>query len=91
VLRIVLITAAVASLLVLAKRERVLERTGIVGTCTELATPAPPGSKWWSCKSGEIADMPDLWRDWCTQGERRGDVQFWLCPASVTAALKEKD
>lgn len=89
-LRIALITAVVAGLLIVAARERVLERTGIVGTCKELATPAPAGSTWWACKSGEIADTPDLWRDSCTEGERRGDVQYWLCPASVTAALKKE-
>ena len=84
-LRIVLITAVVASLLVLAKRERVLERTGIVGTCTQVAGTAPPNAQWWACRSGELAEMPDLWRDSCTRGERRGDVQYWLCPASIKA------
>ena len=88
-LRIVLITAVVASLLVLAKRERVLERTGFVGTCTQVAGSAPANSQWWACKSGQIAEMPDLWRDSCTMGERRGDVQYWLCPAPVRAIAEQ--
>lgn len=82
-LRIVLITAAIAGVLVLAKSERVLERTGIVGTCAPAAAVGADGGQWWACKSGHLFDAPDLWRESCTEGERNGDVRYWHCPSSV--------
>ena len=84
-LRILLITAAVAGLLILVKSEGVLERTGLVGSCAPVATAGPENGQWWACRSGHLADAPDLWRDSCTRGERRGDVRYWRCPASLLA------
>jgi hypothetical protein len=82
-LRIVLTTAVVAALLILAKSERVLERTGIVGTCTPVAVVGADGGQWWACRSGHLFDAPDLWRESCTEGERRDDVRYWYCPTSL--------
>ena len=39
--RIVFAAAMIASLLALAKHERALDRTGLLGTCATVAAPAP--------------------------------------------------
>ena len=82
-LRIVLVTAVIAGLFILVKSENVLERTGLVGSCTPMQTAGPENGQWWACRSGHLGDAPDLWRDSCTRGERRDDVRYWRCPVSM--------
>jgi hypothetical protein len=82
-LRIVLITAVIAGLLILVRSEDVLERTGLVGSCTPVATAGPENGQWWACRSGHLGDAPDLWRESCSRGGRSGDVRYWRCPASL--------
>ena len=81
--RIILITAAIAGSLILVKSEGVLERTGLVCSCTPVATAGPENGQWWACRSGHLGDAPDLWRESCSRGERSGDVRYWRCPVSM--------
>lgn len=84
--RIVFAAAMIASLLALAKRERVLDRTGLLGSCSELAAAAPDGGKWMECRPGRLTGYPDLSRDSCTKRGMRGEARYWVCPTSLVAA-----
>ncbi len=64
----------------------VLERTGLLGSCTALVATAPANSRWVECRSGALTGYPDLTRESCSRGAMRGDVRYWLCPTSSTAA-----
>jgi len=83
--RIVVVAAVIASLLALGKNERVLDRTGILGTCAELAAPAPEGGQWLECRPGELTGYPDLSRDSCQKAGMRGEARFWVCPTALVS------
>lgn len=84
--RIVFAAALVASLLALAKRERLLDRTGLLGSCSALAATAPEGGQWLECRPGELTGYPDLSQDSCTRRGMRGEVRYWICPTTLVAA-----
>jgi len=84
--RIVFGAAMIASLLALAKHERVLDRTGLFGTCATVAAPAPTGSEWLECRPGELTGYPDLSKGSCTRRGMRGDARYWTCPTALIAA-----
>ena len=83
--RIVLAAAMIASLLALAKHERVLDRTGLFGSCSALSVPAPEGGQWLECRPGELTGYPDLSQDSCTRRGLRGEARYWICPTALVA------
>lgn len=83
--RVVVVAALVASLLAFAKEERLLDRTGLLGSCVELAAPAPEGGQWLECRPGELTGYPDLSRDSCQRGGMRGEIRYWVCPTTLVA------
>lgn len=84
--RIAVAAALIASFLALAKSERLLDRAGLLGSCSELAAPAPDGGRWLACKPGDLTGYPDLSQDSCTRGGMRGEVRYWICPTALEAA-----
>lgn len=84
--RIVVVAAVVASILAVARNERVLDRAGILGTCTELAAPAPEGGQWLECRPGDLTGYPDLSRDSCQKAGMRGEARYWVCPVRLVSA-----
>lgn len=84
--RIVFAAAIVASTLALAKHERVLERTGLLSSCTTLSAPAPDGGQWLECRPGRLTGYPDLSRDSCSRRGLRGEIRYWICPTTLIAA-----
>lgn len=83
--RIVFAAALIASALALAKHERVLDRTGLLGSCSALAAPAPEGGQWLECRPGELTGYPDLSKDSCTRRGMRGEARYWVCPTALVA------
>ena len=82
--RILVVAALIASLLAFAKHERVLDRTGLLGSCSAVAAPAPPGGgSWLACHPGELTGYPDLSQDSCRPGGMRGEVRYWICPTQL--------
>lgn len=85
-LRIVLVTAAIAVAMGAIKDGRVLSQAGIVATCSAVATPAGQTGVWQACKAGKLEGRHDLTRSSCvSQGTSRG-FEFWRCPAPLEAA-----
>lgn len=83
--RVLVVAALIASALALVRSERVLDRTGLLGTCTELSAPAPAGGKWLECRPGDLTGYPDLSRDSCQKAGLRGERRYWVCPTALVA------
>jgi hypothetical protein len=81
--RITAAAAVIASLLAFAKQQDVLDRAGLTGSCTSLTAPAPQDKVWWECRSGSLTGAPDRSRSGCARGDVRGDIRYWLCPATL--------
>ena len=84
-LRILLITAALAAFMLVAKDGRVLERARLTGSCSAVAAPAGDPAPWQACRSGQLEGRPDLSRRSCTSESVVGDLEYWRCPAPVVA------
>ena len=84
--KIALLAAFLAATLHGVKQERVLERAGLFGSCSAVATaPSDPGG-WMACRSGRLSGYPDLSRRSCKLGGTRASIVYWRCPARVVAS-----
>lgn len=83
--RTTLAAALVASVLAAAHHERVLDRAGLLGSCTALAVTTEDGGQWLECRPGDLTGYPDLSQDACTRGAMRGEVRYWRCPTALVA------
>jgi hypothetical protein len=84
--RTTLAAALVASALAAAHHERLLDRAGLLGSCTTLKASTEDGSQWLECRPGDLTGYPDLSQDACTRGALRGDVRYWHCPSALVAS-----
>lgn len=84
--RVLVAAILVASALYGAKQEQVLDRAGLLGSCSAVAASADGQPQWLACHSGRLTGFPDLSSDSCTRGALRGTVRFWLCPAQLVAS-----
>ncbi len=89
--RIVFAAAMIASILALAKHERVLDRSGMFGSCSPLTAPAPQGGQWLECRPGRLTGYPDLSQDSCKRRGLRGEARYWICPTALVAARSPID
>lgn len=80
--RTTVVVALVASALAAAHHERVLDRVGLLGSCTAAASTAD-GGQWLECTPGSLTGYPDLSQDGCTAGGMRRDVRYWRCPTPL--------
>jgi hypothetical protein len=76
----------VASALYGAKQEQVLDRAGLLGSCSAVAGSADGQPQWLACRSGRLTGYPDLSSGSCRRGELRGAVRYWLCPSQLVAS-----
>jgi hypothetical protein len=82
-LRIVLVTAAIAVAMGAIKDGRVLSQAGIVATCSTVTTPVGQSGVWHACKAGKLEGRHDLTRSSCvSQGTARG-LEYWRCPVQI--------
>jgi hypothetical protein len=88
-LRIVLAGALGIAALTAVKRERLLERAHVVGSCRAVAQApdAPDGSvEWRACSSGRLSGRPSLRLNGCTSAGLRGAAELWRCPARLASS-----
>jgi hypothetical protein len=85
--RIALVTVVVGCLLVAVSKGSLLERVGLLGSCQAVA--APPGDEaeasWQACRAGRLEGRPDLRRDSCKRAGIAHGLEYWRCPAPVSA------
>jgi hypothetical protein len=82
-LRFALLIALLAVALTAVKREHVLERAGLTGSCAVVAAPADPAGEWRVCTAGRLTDAPDLSRGGCTLRSVQEGRKYWRCPAPL--------
>lgn len=75
--------ALIVSAAAAANSQGLLDRATMVGSCVPLVAQAPHGNQWWECKPGKASGYPDLSTESCRQGDLRGQVRYWLCPAEL--------
>lgn len=84
-LRILLVATLIAAALFAVKDQRVLQRAGLLGSCRAVTAPAADGAEWHVCRDGKLSGRPDLSLDSCTSyGIVRG-LEYWRCPAPLSA------
>jgi hypothetical protein len=83
--------ALIVSAAAAAHSQGLLDRAATLGSCAPLVVRAPHGTQWWECTSGTARVYPDLSKDSCRQGDLRGDVRYWLCPAQLAVTRSTKD
>lgn len=66
--------------------QNVLDRAGLLGSCTALTAAAPNDGQWLECRPGTLTGYPDLSQDACSRSTMRGEVRYWLCPTPLVAA-----
>ena len=84
-LRILLVGALIFTSMVVIKHDHVLQRTGVVHSCTNVAAPPGDTSTWKACRAGKLEGQPDLTRDSCTEASASATLAYWRCPAPVEA------
>lgn len=82
-LRFALLIALIAAGLTAIKREHVLERAGLTGSCAVVPAPADPAGEWRVCTAGRLTDAPDLSRGGCAFRGAREGREYWRCPAPL--------
>jgi hypothetical protein len=82
-LRILIITAAIAALMFAVKDGRVLARAGLVGSCTDVVAPLGDGGAWQACRAGPLEGRPDLSRRSCSPQGLVREVEYWRCPTPL--------
>ena len=83
--------ALIASAAAAANSQGLVHSAATLGSCSPLVAQAPHGVQWWECKPGAASGYPDLSKDSCRQGDLRGDVRYWLCPAGLTVSRLRTD
>lgn len=86
--RIIVVGALVMGVLVFVKQDRLLERTGLIGSCQIVASPAGDLDQWRACREGKLEGRPNLGMDSCESKAIQGKVEFWRCPAPISASRK---
>lgn len=86
-LRIVVAAALIAAALAAVKQERLLERAGLLGSCSAVAVPGDDG-EWRACRPGALSGYPDLSLKDCEPRGARGGVRWWRCPAPIGSGLR---
>ncbi len=84
--RTTLAAALVASVVAAAHHERVIDRTGLLGSCSAVTTATEEAGQWLACSPGDLTGYPDLSNDSCSRGGMRGEVRYWRCPTALVAS-----
>lgn len=82
-LKILLVTAAIAGAMLAVKDGRLLGRAGLVGSCSAVAAPAGHSGAWQACKPGRLEGRPNLASRSCSSQGVVGKVEYWSCPAEL--------
>lgn len=79
-LRIAALIAAAVAGLAAVKDGDVLERAGLVGSCTTVAVPGRASEAWQACRPGRLEGRPNLTRQSCISHGVSRELEYWRCP-----------
>ena len=83
--RIVAAAVVVFAAMVMIKDGRVLRTTGLTASCSVVQT-AGDGTQLDACRPGKLEGRPSLASRSCTSAGMRGSLEYWRCPAQLTAS-----
>lgn len=83
VLRFVIFAAVIASALAIVQQRGVLQNAGLVGHCSEVATPAGKSGVWHECVAGKLTGTPGLSLSSCTRVSHSTERDVWRCPVAL--------
>ena len=86
VLRFALFAAVIAAGLALVQQKQVLQNAGLLGHCSQVATPAGQKGVWHECVSGKLTGTPGLSRSSCTRVDHNTARDFWRCPSALESS-----
>jgi hypothetical protein len=86
-LRILLVTAAIAGSMLAVKDGRILARAGLFGSCSAVAAPAGDVATWQACRAGRLEGRPNLSRKSCTSEAMVQRLEYWRCPARIATGV----
>jgi hypothetical protein len=84
-LRIVLVTAFLAAGLAWAKDSSVLDRAGLVGSCSVVESASAGSEVWQACRAGRLEGRPNLVRKSCVSHGVIDDVEYWRCRTALAS------
>jgi hypothetical protein len=85
-LRILVASTLIVLVMVAVKNGRALERSGLLGSCNAIPTPAGQTGYWQSCRAGKLDGRPDLSLRPCTSKQTSGELEYWRCPTPLDSA-----
>ena len=83
--RVVAVAVCILAVMIAIKDGRVLRTTGLTGSCSAVQT-RTDGSELEACRAGKLEGRPDLSGRGCTSLGIRGTLEYWRCPADLTAS-----
>ena len=83
VLRFAVVAAVIAAALGFAQQRQVLQHAGLLGSCSQIATPAGQSGVWHQCVSGKLTGTPGLSRGSCMRVKHTPTKDFWRCPTAL--------
>jgi hypothetical protein len=89
-IRVVLVAALVAAALYGVRSQRVLERAGLFGSCSAVAS-VPSDQGWMACRSGRLSGYPSLAHDACKHVGDRDGLAYWRCPTRLVSSRAAAD
>jgi hypothetical protein len=81
--RVLVAAAVILAAMILAKDRSILERAGLLSSCTAIAAPAGDFNFWEACKPGKLEGRPNLVRRSCQSMRVVSRVEYWRCPAPI--------
>lgn len=82
-LRILLVTVAVAGAMFAVKDGSLLARAGLVGSCSAVAAPAGHSGAWQACKAGRLEGRPNLSSKSFSRQGVVGKLEYWSCSVDL--------
>ena len=83
--RIVFVAALLAVALVVVRQQDVLQNAGLVGYCSQIATPAGKTGFWHECRSGKVTGTPGLPLGPCKRIRHEVSHDVWRCPTELAS------
>ena len=88
--KIAITAAALVAAMVVAKETPVLQRAGLLSSCSAVPARGEEEGSWQACRPGKLDGRPDLSRKSCTPRGIAGDVEYWRCPAGISSERDTK-
>jgi hypothetical protein len=85
VLRFALFASLIAFALAVMQQREVLQNAGLVGHCSEIATPAGKSGVWHECIAGKLTGAPGLSLTSCTRVSHSAQRDVWRCPVGLAS------